>query len=678
MYRKTFARPEALRFKRFTRRSFALFNCIGKEVIVCTLSVSSLTYAKADGISVKPLPSVVDTLGQKEVELDEVLVTGSKAPLTALQSAKIVSVITREDIHRAEAETINDILKLATGVDVRQRGGFGVQTDISINGGTFDQITILLNGLDISSPQTGHNAADFPVSLSDIERIEILEGAAARVFGSQAFSGAVNIVMRPDRHNSVRASVEAGSFGTFGGDAGITWHTSPHAAHKLSGGYTQSDGGIRHGDFKKRRAYYMGSMTSRCADLQWQAGLCSQDYGASTFYSSRFDNQYEATRRFMASATADIRPFADQRLVLTPSLFWHKDVDHYQLTRGMTGAAAGENYHRTDVCGMSLTAHSSWALGKTAVGMDMRSEQILSTAYGDALPENKWQDISGTDRMYDHKGKRTNTSLFLEHNVIVGGLTVSAGIMANCNTGLDRKFRFYPGVDISYRPDEHWKIYASWNKSLRVPSYTDLYTSNAAQQGDINLKPEKNSMFKLGARLRYTGFETTLSSFYSHGTDIIDWVYAEADSKKYHAMNIGRLNNMGWSADIALRPHEMLASCPVTRIKVGYAFIHQNHDTDRPVFGSLYALEYLRHKATVKIDHRIWRSLNASWTARWQQRMNGYSPYTKLDVRLAWDAESYSLYLKADNITCHRYYDVGKVLQPGLWIMAGGSVNIKL
>ena len=58
--------------------------------------------------------------------------------------------------------------------------------------------------------------------------------------------------------------------------------------------------------------------------------------------------------------------------------------------------------------------------------------------------------------------------------------------------------------------------------------------------------------------------------------------------------------------------------------------------------------------------------------------MNGYSPYTKLDVRLAWDAESYSLYLKADNITCHRYYDVGKVLQPGLWIMAGGSVNIRL
>lgn len=96
--------------------------------------------------------------------------------MTVEQSPKIVSVITRDDIHRAAAQTINDVLKLATGVDVRQRGGFGVQTDISINGGTFDQITILLNGVNISNPQTGHNASDFPVALADIDHIEVLEG----------------------------------------------------------------------------------------------------------------------------------------------------------------------------------------------------------------------------------------------------------------------------------------------------------------------------------------------------------------------------------------------------------------------------------------------------------------------------------------------------------------------
>ena len=215
MYRQRFNSMQALRFKHFTRRSYALFSCIGREVFICTLSVATLTYAKADGVSTKPVnqTAAADTLGHEEVKLDEVLVTGSRAPLTALQSAKIVSVITRDDIQRAEAASVNDLLKLATGVDVRQRGGFGVQTDISINGGTFDQITILLNGVNISSPQTGHNAADFPVSLSDIERIEVLEGASARVFGSSAFNGAINIVTRPDRESCVRLSAEGGSFG---------------------------------------------------------------------------------------------------------------------------------------------------------------------------------------------------------------------------------------------------------------------------------------------------------------------------------------------------------------------------------------------------------------------------------------------------------------------------------
>ena len=618
-----------------------------------------------------------DSLGRQEVKLDEVLVTGSRAPLTALQSAKIVTVISRDDIQRAEASSINDILKLATGVDVRQRGGFGVQTDISINGGTFDQITILLNGVNMSSPQTGHNAADFPVSLSDIERIEVLEGASARVFGSSAFNGAINIVTRTDKESSVRVSAEGGSFGTFGGDAGLSLRTG-NVSQQLSGGYTQSDGGTANSDFKRRRMYYMGALESRYVNLSWQGGLSSQDYGASTFYSARFNNQWEATRRFMASALADVRPFADERLVFSPSVYWHRDVDHYQLTRGKEGAQNGENYHRMDVYGAALNAHASWLLGKTAVGVDLRKEHILSTAYGTLLDESEWTAIHGSDRHYDHRGDRTNTSVFLEHNVILGGFTLSAGVLANRNTGLDNRFRFYPGVDISYRPSDNWKFYASWNKALRVPTFTDLYTSNSAQQGDPNLSPERNSTFKIGTRYRTRGVEAVLSGFYSEGKNIIDWVYPTAESRKYQAMNIGKLDNMGYSADVTLNMDELIPGSFITRIKAGYAFIHQKHETDREIFGSLYALEYLRHKATFQLDHRIWSRLSASWAVRWQQRMNNYSPYTKVDVKLMWTAPSYSLYVKADNITCHRYYDLGAVRQPGLWIMAGGSVRIGL
>ena len=161
-------RNEALRFKRFSRKGYSLFSVLGREVLIGTLSVATLSHAKAEGVSVNA-EAAKDSLQRRELKLDEVVVTGSRAPLTQSETARIVSVITRDDIERAAAESINDILKLATGVDVRQRGGFGVQTDISVRGGNFDQITILLNGVNISSPHTGHLSADFPVSPDEIE-----------------------------------------------------------------------------------------------------------------------------------------------------------------------------------------------------------------------------------------------------------------------------------------------------------------------------------------------------------------------------------------------------------------------------------------------------------------------------------------------------------------------------
>ena len=141
-----------MKFKHFTRKGYALFACLGKEVIVGTLSVATLTYAKADGISTTPILSVADSLAtHSEFALDEVRVTGSRAPLTHGQAARMVTVLERKDIEAAPVQSVNDLLKYAAGVDVRQRGPIGAQTDISIRGGNQEQITILLDGVNICS-----------------------------------------------------------------------------------------------------------------------------------------------------------------------------------------------------------------------------------------------------------------------------------------------------------------------------------------------------------------------------------------------------------------------------------------------------------------------------------------------------------------------------------------------
>ena len=104
---------------------------------------------------------------------------------------------------------LQDLLKFASAVDVRQRGNNGVQADISIRGSSFDQVLILLNGIQLNDPQTGHHNLNLPVSY-DIDRIEILEGPSARLYGPNAFAGAINIITgQASSHKLQDESVQA-------------------------------------------------------------------------------------------------------------------------------------------------------------------------------------------------------------------------------------------------------------------------------------------------------------------------------------------------------------------------------------------------------------------------------------------------------------------------------------
>ena len=183
MYKPQFNKRRVLVFRQFGNKGWSLFSCLGREVVCSVLSVSTLTYASAGTISTRPVvtDSTATTTAREQL-LDEVSVTGSRAPLTRSQAARMVTVLERADIQQAPVQSINDLLKYAVGVDVRQRGPIGAQADISMRGGTHDQIIILLNGINICDPQTGHNVMDLPCQLSDIQRIEVLEGPLKELY----------------------------------------------------------------------------------------------------------------------------------------------------------------------------------------------------------------------------------------------------------------------------------------------------------------------------------------------------------------------------------------------------------------------------------------------------------------------------------------------------------------
>ena len=698
MYKPIFNQRKALRFRQFTRKGYALFACLGRVVTIGVLSVATLESASAatDDISTKTEKTSDEQQTDKEATLDDVEITGSRAPLALGQAARMVTVLSREDIQAAPVQSINDLLKMAVGVDVRQRGPIGAQTDVSIRGGTSEQITILLNGINICDPQTGHNAFDFPCDISDIERIEVLEGPAGRVYGTSSLLGAINIVTKEGRSQRAEVRVEGGSYGylSAAGRVGI-------AKQSLSANFTRSDGyqraksGALNSDYDGVKVFYQGSYSltspldlrslarqdhsSLTPKISWHAGLSMKGFGSNTFYSAKFDEQYEKTTKIYTAIKGETGGY----IHLSPSIYWNRSYDRFELIRG-SEAKVPFNYHRTDVFGINLNSYFDWLLGRTALGAEFRNEDIISGNLGEPL--NQPKHISGTDRDYLFGLNRSNLSFHLEHNILLSRFTLSAGFLAIKNTWNEMPFTIYPGIDASYRIGDNWKVYASYNSSLRMPSFTELYYSVGGHKADKYLKPEELRAVEGGVKFSNRWLTAKAAVFHHHSRDMIDWVRdTREQDAPWQSVNLTKVNTLGVETTVNCQLSTPNCQLSPVNCQLSYCYLHQSKDTPE-YLQSQYSLEYLRHKLTAQLQMHIAERLNLTVNYRWQDRMGSYTdtdgqiqsyhPYSVVDARLAWDADTYSIYIAGNNLTCHRYVDYGNVPQPGAWVTAGVKVSL--
>ena len=691
MYKPTFQKRSVLKFKHFSNHGYSLFAVLGKEVLVGVLSVATLQHATAKGISIEADKAETDSAATgRGVMLDEVSVTGTRAPLTVSQQARMVTVLSREDIQAAPVQSVNDLLKYAAGVDVRQKGPLGALTDVSIRGGNSEQITVLLNGINICDAQTGHNAFDFPVDISEIERIEVLEGPAARVYGTSSLLGAINIVTRTPRQTSLSAHAESGSYGYFSAGvrgnlaSGNRWDNQLSASCTRSDGYLRSKAGRLNADYRTAKAFYQGGYTDEDITVRWHAGLSAKDFGANTFYSSRYDDQFEHTfKTFTALQAENLRG----RFHIRPAIYWNRSMDRFELFRDAPDKYPF-NYHRTDIYGVNLNAYFDWTLGRTAVGAELRNEDLVSGNLGEPLSRPK--HIHGTDRDYTVGLNRTNIQFILEHNIILDRFTLSAGLTAVRNSQADMPMRVYPGIDAGYRIGKAWKLYASYNASLRMPSVTELFYSVGGYKADKHLRPEELSAIETGTRYEEKGVAAKASLYWNHHRNLIDWI---SDGTKdangalvWKSMNFGTINDFGVETAVDLNLHQLLPTQRFFRkIGVAYNFINQDKAEEKDNV-SKYTLEYLKHKLVCTLQLNLWRSLDLGLNYRFQHRMGSYidtnnerhdyRSYGIVDARMSWNAQKWAAYVEGNNLFGTHYVDYGNVPQPGVWVVTGISIHL--
>src|SRR3982751_3807621 len=133
---------------------------------------------------------------EKVSELDPVTITASINPEKASQTGRNLLVIKGERFANLPVHSIDELLRYLPGVEVQSRGPMGSQSDIVIRGGTFQQVLVILDGVRLNDPNTGHFTSYIPIAPSEIDRIEVLKGASSAIYGSEAVGGVVHIITK--------------------------------------------------------------------------------------------------------------------------------------------------------------------------------------------------------------------------------------------------------------------------------------------------------------------------------------------------------------------------------------------------------------------------------------------------------------------------------------------------
>ncbi len=677
----------AIMFKKWQGSKYAVFNSLNRCVKIGMLSIMYFTFIGYTQTFAQTDTSSVN----KKVNLQEIEVSARRTPVLYSEMGRVVTVISKKEIEALPVQSVDQLLEYVAQVDVRQRGPLGVQADISVRGGSFDQVMILLNGINVTDPQTGHHSLNIPVDFQSIERIEILEGPGARVHGANAFSGAINFITGTSSTSGIKANLMGGYHGLYNFGANATIATKQFksfiAANKLA-----SDGYIDNTDFRAYNLFYQGQLNIDNEQVELQVGYTDKGFGSNSFYSARYPNQYEQTKTTFASLSFSSK----SKYPFESSIYWRRHQDRFELFRDFVNAASwysGHNYHLTDVFGVNTNKVIKWKLGKTAVGGDFRSESIWSNVLGTDMDEVI--SVPGEkDGLFTKKYNRSNTSLFLEHSYSYNKFSVSAGLMAYVNSDLGWEFDVFPGIDIGYWLNDVFKIYGSINESMRMPTYTDLFYNSLTIQGNLDLRPEESLTYEGGIKYNTTnGIRFNISAFTRNGKNMIDWGKPASASvdEKWKTSNINEIQTFGIEFNGNLNLFELIEGQEVLKsFQINYSWLNQDKSMPEG-YNSRYVFDYLKHKFSATLNHKIFSDLSASWTLQYQDRVGGYSeydintgvdtskeydPFEVVDLKIVWSKPTYRIYAEATNLFDKKYTDIGQLYQPGRWIKVGMQFNL--
>ena len=584
----------------------------------------------------------------KEISLETIEVISSpRIELPFSENSRTIHIITKEEIKNSPAANVSELLQQVAGIDIRRRGVSGIQADLYIRGGTFDQTLLLIDGFKVEDPQTGHHTMNMAIPIDVIERIEIIKGAAARIYGQNAFTGAVNIVTKKVTENQRSRKIGAGSFDQR--NASLTIQQSSEKSSFITHYSRQSSNGYRYNtDFNNNNNFIKGSFQVNNLPVNMIASFNERKFGANGFYASpEAIDQYEETQASLLGASTEIR---NESLVIKPKIYWKRNQDMYVYLR--QDPSVYRNLHITNKIGFELNGAKESNTGTTGFGIDLAYVSIASNNLGDR--------------------DRTMINIFIEHQfkLLKDRLDVTPGIALNYFSDFNfndnyknnffRNFLAYPGIDIGYKINENLRAYSNIGYTYRVPTYTDLYYSSPTTIGNEKLIPEKALSEEIGIRYFKNSLSLSFVLFKRKAKDLIDYVKS-IESDPWQATNIRELNTSGIETSLGIKIYGNNKKNHY--INLGYSYLKDDLIPSEIQY-SRYAINSLKHHVTSNISVALTKKLSSSIIYKYAERTSGNN-YSVVDIKAQLVFKKFDFSIMVNNVFETEYYETNLVPMPG-------------
>ena len=543
--------------------------------------------------------------------------------------------------------SVSSVLNDFSLTDVRTRGPYGVQSDISIRGAPFEENLILLNGISMNDPKSGHHNMDIPLTMHDIEKTDVTYGPASSVYGAGALGGAVNVISKkPSDKLCIFGSSTTGWWDYYSGSASLNIPAGPLRTRN-SVEWERSTGFAAETEFDTLTASSVSEVTFDDVRFGCLMGYLTKKFGADSFYSNLYPNEEESINRGVLIADAEIK---NDIVSIKPTFYWIRLQDKFILDRNRRSFS--RNDHTTGMCAGEVNSQVVTKLGTLAFGGLIGSEKISSTNLG--------------------KHRRVKGGAFLEYENRISNLFLNASARIDYYSTF--KTHFSPAINLGYELFQGFSVRAAAAESFRVPTFTELYYSTAANKGNPGLKPETAWNYEAG--MDYTAKDVSASAtvFLRNTKKIIDWT-RKSPSKAWQAENVGEFDIYGLESRLGLELDKFMETGPLKVLTVRYAFLESSN---KKGITSKYVLEYLKHNLTATLECALPFGFSEELNFAFRKRQ-GREKYFLLDMVTYKDVElkkgKANLFLKFSNVFNTEYCEQDDIKMPGFAAFVGAGVE---